>query len=37
LVTRTARLTLHGWFYDILTGRIEVYDEVKKRFSPLAG
>ena len=31
------RLTVHGWYYDILTGRIEEYDEGKKRFSPLAG
>ncbi len=21
------RLTVHGWYYDILTGRIERYDE----------
>jgi carbonic anhydrase len=34
---RTARLTVHGWYYDILRGRIEEYDEGKKRFSPLAG
>jgi carbonic anhydrase len=30
-----SRLTVHGWYYDILTGRIEEYDEVKKRFAPL--
>ena len=36
LVTRTARLTLHRWFYDILTGRIEGYDERLKRFVGLA-
>ena len=29
------RLTVHGWYYDILTGRIEEYDEVTKRFAPL--
>ncbi len=34
---RTDRLTVQGWYYDFLTGRIEEYDEVKKRFSPLAG
>jgi carbonic anhydrase len=28
-------LQVHGWYYDILTGRIEVYDEHTKRFSPL--
>ncbi|MGA8041690.1 MAG: carbonic anhydrase [Terracidiphilus sp.] len=26
------RLTVHGWYYDILTGRIEEYDEAQKRF-----
>ncbi len=26
------RLTAHGWYYDILTGRIEEYDEKQKRF-----
>jgi len=31
------RLTVHGWYYDILTGRIEQYDEGAKRFLPLAG
>jgi carbonic anhydrase len=30
------RLTVHGWYYDILTGRIEEYDEVQKRFVALA-
>ncbi len=29
------RLTVHGWYYDILTGRIEQYDEAMQRFSPL--
>lgn len=31
------RLTVHGWFYDILTGRIERYDERLRRFLPLVG
>jgi carbonic anhydrase len=31
------RLTVHGWYYDILTGRIEQYDEEMRRFLPLAG
>jgi carbonic anhydrase len=31
------RLTVHGWYYDILTGRIEEYDEKLKKFAPLAG
>jgi carbonic anhydrase len=31
------RLTAHGWYYDILTGRIERYDEELRRFLPLAG
>ena len=30
------RLTVHGWYYDILTGRIEQFDETLKRFVPLA-
>jgi carbonic anhydrase len=30
------RLTVHGWFYDILTGRIEEYDEKLKKFVPLS-
>jgi len=29
------RLTVHGWYYDILTGRIEEYDERLKKFAPL--
>jgi carbonic anhydrase len=29
------RLTVHGWYYDILTGRIEQYDEGIHRFLPL--
>lgn len=31
------RLTVHGWYYDILTGRIEEYDEGLKKFVALAG
>lgn len=31
------RLTVHGWYYDILSGRIEQYDEQMRRFLPLAG
>jgi carbonic anhydrase len=30
------RLTVHGWYYDILTGRIEEYNEGLKRFVALA-
>jgi carbonic anhydrase len=30
------RLTVHGWYYDILSGRIERYDEGMRRFLPLA-
>jgi carbonic anhydrase len=30
------RLTVHGWYYDILTGRIEQYDEQQRRFVPWA-
>jgi carbonic anhydrase len=29
------RLAVHGWYYDILTGRIEAYDEKLRRFLPL--
>jgi carbonic anhydrase len=29
------RLTVHGWYYDILTGQIEQYDEQMHRFLPL--
>ena len=29
------RLTVHGWYYDILSGRIEPYDEQMRRFLPL--
>jgi carbonic anhydrase len=30
------RLTVHGWYYDILSGRIEQYDEQLQKFLPLA-
>jgi carbonic anhydrase len=30
-------LAIHGWYYDILSGRIERYDEKKRRFVPLLG
>jgi carbonic anhydrase len=30
------RLRLHGWYYDILTGRIEQFDEGLGKFLPLA-
>jgi carbonic anhydrase len=29
------RLTVKGWYYDILTGTIEQYDEESRRFLPL--
>jgi len=29
------RLTVHGRYYDILTGRIEEYDEGLKKFAAL--
>lgn len=29
------RLEVYGWYYDILTGRIEQYDEKERRFVPL--
>lgn len=31
------RLIVHGWYYDILTGRIERYDDEMRQFLPLAG
>jgi carbonic anhydrase len=31
------RLAVHGWYYDILSGNIERYDEQQKRFLPLLG
>lgn len=29
------RLAVHGWYYDIPSGRIEQYDERTRRFAPL--
>lgn len=29
------RLTVHGWYYDILTGQIEEYDERSMKFAAL--
>jgi carbonic anhydrase len=29
------RLSVRGWYYDILTGRIEQYDEQQRKFLPL--
>ncbi len=29
------RLAVHGWYYDILSGRIERFDEDARRFVPL--
>ncbi len=29
------RLTVFGWYYDILSGRIEQYDEQQRKFLPL--
>jgi carbonic anhydrase len=34
--TAEGRLRVHGWYYDILTGRIEQYDEELRRFVPWA-
>jgi carbonic anhydrase len=31
------RLKVHGWYYDILSGRIECFDEDARRFVPLVG
>jgi carbonic anhydrase len=28
-------VSVHGWYYDILTGQIEQYDERTRRFAPL--
>lgn len=33
---KQGQLAVHGWYYDILTGRIECYDEKQRRFVPLA-
>jgi carbonic anhydrase len=34
---REGRLQVHGWYYDILSGRIERFDEETRRFMPLLG
>ena len=34
---REGRLAVHGWYYDILSGRIERFDEEARRFVPLLG
>jgi carbonic anhydrase len=31
------KIEIHGWYYDILTGRIEQYDEQQRKFLPLLG
>jgi carbonic anhydrase len=31
------QIEIHGWYYDILTGRIEQYDEQERKFLPLLG
>ncbi len=30
------RIQVHGWYYDILSGRVERYDDEQKRFLPLS-
>ena len=35
--TAEGYLTVHGWYYDILSGNIEQYDEELHRFLPLLG
>jgi carbonic anhydrase len=32
---REGRLTVHGWYYDILSGRIERWEEDSGRFVAL--
>jgi carbonic anhydrase len=34
---RGGRLAVHGWYYEILSGRIEKFDENARRFLPLVG
>lgn len=34
---REGRLAVHGWYYDILSGRIERFDEETRKFAPLLG
>lgn len=31
----TGNLQIHGWYYDILTGAIDVYDQHARKFAPL--
>jgi carbonic anhydrase len=31
------QIEVHGWYYDILTGQIEQYDEQQRKFLPLLG
>jgi len=31
------KIEVHGWYYDILSGRIEQYDEHQRKFLPLLG
>ena len=31
------KLEIHGWYYDILTGQIEQYNEQQRQFLPLLG
>jgi len=33
--TAEGRLQIHGWYYDILSGTIECYDEAARKFVPL--
>jgi len=28
-------LQVHGWYYDIMTGAIEAYDQQTRKFAPL--
>jgi carbonic anhydrase len=34
---REGRLKVYGWYYDILSGRIEQFDDQARRFAPLLG
>jgi carbonic anhydrase len=31
------KLSVHGWYYDIMTGSIQVYNEHERKFFPLLG
>ena len=35
--TAEGRTQLHGWYYDILSGGVEEYNEAQRRFLPLVG